>query len=144
MEDSSETTIGPAADSSVKEKWYTEAYQGTLPCDDCGGIETTLALSHKLFYAEGKFDLKQKYLRRKSEEKSEFDKTGEWTTDRGNDADPDAMIVELFNVQDSSSIYYLRNGNNLLMLDKNMNKIKSKLNYTLMLVAADSVEVMAK
>ncbi|MFI5135870.1 MAG: copper resistance protein NlpE [Chitinophagales bacterium] len=136
--DSSQATIAATPDTSKKEKQYTETYYGTLPCADCSGIQTSLALTHKEFYAEGTFQFSQKYLGRKENEQTEFSKSGDWTTDRGDDKDPDATVVELFNVNDSTSLYFLRVGNDLKMLDQNMREIKSKLNYTLKLMKADS------
>ena len=77
--------------------------------------------------AEGKYELNQKYLGRDAD----FNASGEWTTLRGNNADPDATIVELVGKSDNASSYYLRSRDNLVMLDKNQNEIKSRLNYTL-------------
>lgn len=109
-----------------------ESYTGILPCADCSGIETHITLWHDEFVAEGKYELKQNYLGVSKGGQTSFVYLGEWTTLRGNNANPDATIVELMNVHDSSSVYFLREGANLLVLDQNQNVIKSKLNYLLL------------
>lgn len=132
---SSDVAVEPlivGGDTLESRNKMVETYTGILPCADCSGIETHLTLWHDEFVAEGKYELKQNYLGVSKGGQTRFVYLGEWTTLRGNNANPDATIVELMNVHDSSSVYFMREGANLLMLDQNQNVIKSKLNYLLL------------
>lgn len=104
-------------------------FEGTLPCADCEGIDTRLAL-----YAKGPFDnanatyrLTLTYLGRTSH----FTKTGDWTILRGMPGNPDATLYQL-DPGKPGSISYLRvSGDELKQLDHGQHLIDSKLNFSL-------------
>lgn len=67
-------------------------YEGVLPCADCPGIRTELVLTRKARgWAEGSFSLSETYLERGGPRVT----TGDWTTLRGDAADPDATVYQL-------------------------------------------------
>jgi len=66
-------------------------FGGMLPCAGCPGIATELTLTRGgVGYAEGTYRLEETYLGRGPQVT-----TGEWTTLRGDAADPDAAVYEL-------------------------------------------------
>jgi copper homeostasis protein (lipoprotein) len=105
-------------------------FKGVLPCADCPGIETELALYHPNIYTdEGTYRLKLTYLDRNVKP---VVTQGDWTMLRGDADDENASVYQLEPDHPEQSAYYLRvNSNELLQLDKDEKKIGSKLNFTL-------------
>ena len=97
-----EPVVTPMPDNSMNSLDWQGVYQGTMPCADCAGIETTLLLEGNNTYS-----LKTKYLG-KSEEV--FEKTGDFKWDaNGNN-------IQLVGI--TNAPYKYRVGeNNLLQLD---------------------------
>lgn len=110
----------------------TESYSGTMPCADCSGVLTELALQHQPNSPEGTFLLKETYLG-KPDTANSFNTNGTWTTTHGSATDPDITIIEL-NAEGGTngSRYYevLPNGD-LQQLDNEEKRINSQQNYTL-------------
>ena len=109
----------------------TSVYEGVLPCADCEGIATSLTLSqYEPNRSEGTFQLGETYM---GEGGSSFASEGVWTTWRGNAVDENATVVVLNpDSPDDEQRYYERmGGNELRLLDRNLNPIESDLNYVL-------------
>lgn len=126
-----------SSDNSVEanqaDMGLTKIYVGSLPCADCTGIDSTLSLTKKdLNTAEGTYAKSEQYIGKDS--KGAVNSKGDWTTQRGNNADPDATIIVL-NPTDKEKIeYYLQlDENHLEMLDKDGEQSKASGNFTLTL-----------
>lgn len=105
-------------------------YQGTLPCADCAALDTKISFYvDNLSKAPRTFSLTEVY-----QGKSEVpvEKTGTWNVMLGTKKNAEDLIYQL-NVDNTyEPMYFLKvNDTTLMMLDKNMAEIKSKLNYTL-------------
>lgn len=106
-------------------------FQGTIPCADCQGIQMHLTLyQDPETTAATKFILNQTYLGKSD---TAITDDGNWDYLRGNAQDPDATIYGLnLDKPEAERMYFLKDGDDkLTMLDRNMNEINSKLNYTL-------------
>ncbi|MEO8727585.1 MAG: DUF333 domain-containing protein [Acidobacteriaceae bacterium] len=109
-------------------------FEGTLPCADCEGIDTRLAL-----YAKGPFDnadatyrLTLTYMGRKSH----FTQTGAWTILRGMPGNPDATLYQLDPGKPNAASYLRVGEDELKQLDHHQHIIDSKLNFSLHRVPA--------
>jgi len=98
-----------------------ETYEGTLPCADCEGIHTTLTLREN----PPTFTMNQVY----AGTPTTFDQDGTWNTTT-NSAGETVYILTPTNPNESKT-YLLKDDNAVTMLDGNMNKIDSDLNFTL-------------
>lgn len=109
-------------------------FEGTLPCADCEGIDTRLAL-----YAKGPYDntnatyrLTMTYLGRKSH----FTQTGAWTILRGMPGNPDATLYQLDPGKPGSTSYLRVGDDELKQLDHDQHIIDSNLNFSLRRITA--------
>jgi copper homeostasis protein (lipoprotein) len=97
---------------------YVGTYEGILPCADCEGIETELALS-----PDTTFTLIEYYLTDNAEL---FLTEGTWRVS------DDLKYIILDSSQDEVlNMFYTLKGKDLLKLDMNAKPIESGLNYTL-------------
>ncbi|PZF71365.1 copper resistance protein NlpE [Taibaiella soli] len=128
--DSAKAEVGNGA--SAAPALQTESYSGMMPCADCSGILTDLALQHEPNTAEGTFLLRETY-QGKPDTANSFNTNGTWTTSRGSASDPNVNVIEL-NAEGGTngSRYYevLPNGD-LQQLDNEEKRINSQQNYTL-------------
>jgi uncharacterized lipoprotein NlpE involved in copper resistance len=91
---------------------YTGTYKGTVPCADCGGIETTLTLT-----TEGEYRLQTVY---KGKSDQVFEKSGTYTwNDSGN-------TVILDRLEHAPNQYFVGE-NMLIQLDMEGNRITGEL-----------------
>lgn len=97
---------------------YLGTYKGTLPCADCGGIETVITLN-----PDETYNMTTKYLGK--DEKS-FNELGDYTWKE----DGNSLILEGI---DTEPVQYMVSENKLTRLDMNGEKIKGALekNYEL-------------
>jgi len=111
-------------------------YSGTLPCADCGGIETLL----KIYKGDGtmeshKFELSSIY--KGKEPKKEFVEKGSFNLERGLGDDPDGTVYVLnWDKPEAKQIYYGSYSDNpekIYVLDKQRKIINSDINYYLTL-----------
>ncbi len=108
-------------------------YEGTLPCADCKGVKTTL----KLTYGDGTMEQHRFELTRVYEGKSEKSIVikGNFNDERGFEKDIDATVFILnWDKNEMEQEYFVRYSsepNIVYQLDKNKQRIKSKLNYAL-------------
>lgn len=107
-------------------------YEGILPCADCSGIKTKLEIFIDYNNAEPPFILHQSYLGGKDSGKT-FTKNGMYGTLKETFRNEDATAYELNPYKPDERMYFLRVHNDtLMMLDNNVQEIKSDLNYNLL------------
>ncbi len=91
-------------------------YQGTLPCADCSGIDTTInfysnnSYSETLIYKGGN---------------TTFTEKGMWDVNAFSKAYPNTMVYELTSQNASQKSYFLIEPNKITQLDAEKNKISS-------------------
>lgn len=119
MTDSSAVNTG--SDTAT---WVT--YSGTLPCADCEGIVTELALHRP---PDNRFTLKETYQGKNQT----FPSEGNYIVVRGIPSDPGATVIRLNPDKDRNlqRCFQQVNENELKMLDVDMKTIESNHNYTL-------------
>jgi len=107
--------VVPKVDT-VPKQLSTESYSGILPCADCKGIETSIALN-----SDGSFSKHLLYIGRKSKGagSNEFSTTGKWMMN-GMDT------VHFTDVKDEPSMY-IRTDSSLIQLDMSGKRITGKL-----------------
>lgn len=104
--------------------WIT--YSGTLPCADCEGIVTELALHRQ---PDNRFTLKETYQGKNQT----FPSEGTYSVLHGTHADPGATVILLNPDKDKNlqRCFQQIDENELKMLDIDMKAIESNHNYTL-------------
>jgi uncharacterized lipoprotein NlpE involved in copper resistance len=108
-------------------------YAGTLPCADCRGIRTTVALyaRDRLQTGDGTFDLSEEFLGTRDGDRR-FDARGRWIVLRGTPTDVDATVYQLTVNQAKRVLYFLRVGDDALrLLDNQQREIRSPGNHAL-------------
>jgi copper homeostasis protein (lipoprotein) len=117
-------TPGPA------EPLLVGVFAGTLPCADCPGIATELTLVRKgPGWAEGRYLMRMTYLERSVDP---LVQTGEWTTLRGDAADPDAVVYELDPDRPERARHFVKRGETAVQaLDRELKPWPSSLPSTL-------------
>jgi len=116
-------------------------YRGMLPCADCSGIDTELALYAKSpnEAVNTRYVLKRTYMKGRGQGKS-FAESGTWTLLRGTPENPDATIYQLQDGKTANLTNFLKVGaSQLEQLDKNQRRIDSKLNFKLTKVGSSSL-----
>lgn len=105
-------------------------FAGDLPCADCPGVRTDLTLTRKApGWAKGTYVLSETYLERGGPRVT----TGDWTTLRGDDADPDATVYQLDPDHPDRARHFLRVGDDkaLKALDRELRRWPKRLPDTL-------------
>lgn len=102
-------------------------FAGDLPCADCAGIRTELALYGDLGAGERRFVLRETYLGPLDGGRPR-ETRGRWTPRRG-DGEV-AMLLELVDLDGTVRRFEVA-GRDLRLLDREGGRIDSKLNYTL-------------
>ncbi len=106
-------------------------YEGILPCADCSGIKTKLEIFIDYNNPEPPFILHQTYLGGKEGDKT-FTRNGMYGTLKETFRNDDATAYELNPYKPDERMYFLRvHDDTLMMLDNNVQEIKSGLNYNL-------------
>ena len=100
-------------------------YKGTIPAADGPGIVYDLTL----FY-----ELDATYLEAENGKDQTFTSTGKRQVKKGTPADASAVIYELIPSDGSMVFYFQAEGDSLTMLNQELQKAASDLNYTLKLV----------
>ena len=112
----------------------TTVFEGTLPCADCNGIQTTLTLYQNKSKNQYTYRLHEVYLGQNNDKT--FDTYGKWIALKGTQEDPKAIVYQLSiqneDPEDSDVVNYLViNKNSIKLIDDEMNEFESKANYTL-------------
>jgi predicted secreted protein len=107
-------------------------YEGVLPCADCKGVRTELALYDDPSGAGPQtFELRETYVGTKDGIRV-FETRGKWSALRGKGKDKDAIIYQLNPDKPNDVRYFIRVDDRLIrQLDRKQNEIKTPLNYTL-------------
>lgn len=122
----------PATDTLIVEK----VYEGILPCADCSGIKTQVKVNRKEGdTAASVFEMTQTYMGK--EPNHVFVTKGNYALQRGLDDDSNATVY-IFNPEkskDEQGYYaiYSNDPNTMYVLDRDMKKNRSDLNYALKL-----------
>ena len=107
-------------------------FEGVLPCADCQGIKTELALYQDAANSENNtYTLKETYLGNQTGDTS-FNSSGKWDILRGIKGDPNAEVYFLNYDEPEESRYFLKKSeDSIMMLDKEQQVISSSLRYDL-------------
>jgi predicted secreted protein len=125
---------GPGSDSTSKPDALTllGTYTGLLPCADCAGIRTDLAL-----YAEqpageaSRYALRETYIGTRDGDRT-FERTGDLKVTRGSAADRDATVYHVDSGRSETQRNFLRAGDTeLRLLDRELKELKSSAAHSL-------------
>ena len=107
-------------------------FEGTLPAASNPGIVYNITLYNYKNSSDGIFKAKLTYLEAEQGKDVAFEFGGRQFTLKGSAEDKNAIVLQFvpFNNQEET-MNFLYQDNKLIMLDKDMKKIQSKLNYTL-------------
>ncbi|MCM1512268.1 MAG: copper resistance protein NlpE [Oxalobacter formigenes] len=127
------TTAAPAATETVN---IVKTYEGVLPCADCSGIKTRVKIRAKADDPTANlFEVTETYMGKEPD--NVFVTTGKYTVQRGIGDDNNATVYIFTPEQPAGdTLYYAVYSNDpatLHLLDRDMKKVESDLNYTLKL-----------
>ncbi len=110
----------------------TRVFEGTLPAASNPGIVYNITLYNYKNSGDGIFKAKLTYLEAEQGKDAYFEFGGRQYTLKGNAEDKNATVLQFipFNNKEET-MNFLYQDNKLIMLDKDMKKIQSDLNYTL-------------
>lgn len=106
-------------------------YKGTLPAADGPGIVYDLTLFRQQEGGDGTFRLDLTYLEAENGQDKTFTYTGKHVVKKGTPADADAIVYELSPNDGDHSFYFQAEGDSLTLLNQQLEKAASGLNYTL-------------
>lgn len=108
-------------------------FQGLLPAADCPGIDYTLELYNQPNSGDGVFKLTMRYL--EAENGNDFTATsyGHQYTLRGDAVNKDATVYQLIPFGSGTPVNFLFIDGDLELINVNLERANSKLNYTLKL-----------
>lgn len=121
--------LNPKKGSVVQKK-----YKGTVPAADGPGIVYDLTLFYQQDSEDGVYELDATYLEAENGKDQTFTSTGKRKVKKGTPADASAVVYELIPSDGSMVFYFQAEGDSLTMLNKDLQKAASDLNYTLTLV----------
>lgn len=109
-------------------------YKGTFPAADGPGIDYDLTLYFQQDSEDGVYEMDATYLEAENGQDMKFSSTGKRKVERGIPSDNEAIVYELIPSDGSMSFYFLAEGDSLTLLNQELQKAASDLNYTLTLV----------
>lgn len=109
-------------------------YKGTVPAADGPGIVYDLTLFYQQDSEDGVYELDATYLEADNGQNQTFTSTGKRKVKTGTPADASAIVYELIPSDGSMVFYFQAEGDSLTMLNQELQKAASDLNYTLKLV----------
>lgn len=109
-------------------------YKGTFPAADGPGIVYDLALFYQQDSDDGVYEMDATYLEAENGQDKTFSSTGKRKVKHGTPANSEAVVYELIPSDGSMSFYFQAEGDSLTLLNQELQKATSDLNYTLMLV----------
>lgn len=126
---------GDVLDSLVRRtdagQLVTETYAGTLPAASCPGIVYRISISHYEHSGDGVFQASMKYLEAEDGKDRMYYFQGRQFTLRGHADDPDAVVIQLVSFDGKEMLNFEKMGTKLVMLDRQMHRIQSDLDYSL-------------
>ncbi|WP_460922785.1 copper resistance protein NlpE [Pontibacter brevis] len=107
-------------------------FTGTLPCNDCQGINTELELNSDASGSGRSFTLKQTFLG-KPADKSVVTSSGKWFLAKGNKQNPDAVVLQLIPISGKiDPMYFLQvSETEVKLLDRQQTELKGQQNDVL-------------
>lgn len=114
----------------------TFAYEGILPAADCPGIRYHLTIKAPKHSGDGTFKLIQTYMEANNGKDQTFTTTGKRYTLRGDATNKDATVWQLIPENGNTPINFLveDGGEKLTLLNSELEKSNSGLNYSLRLI----------
>lgn len=109
-------------------------YKGTFPAADGPGIDYDLTLYFQQDSEDGVYEMDATYLEAENGQDMKFSSTGKRKVERGIPSNNEAIVYELIPSDGSMSFYFLAEGDSLTLLNQELQKAASDLNYTLTLV----------
>ncbi|RHJ84346.1 copper resistance protein NlpE [Parabacteroides sp. AM08-6] len=109
-------------------------YKGTVPAADGPGIVYDLTLYYQQDSDDGVYELDATYLEAEDGKDQTFSSTGKRKVKKGVPTDASAVVYELIPSDGSMVFYFQAEGDSLTMLNQELQKAASDLNYTLTLV----------
>lgn len=109
-------------------------YKGTVPAASGPGIEYDLTLFYQQDSPDGVYELDATYLEAENGQNKTFTSTGKRKVMKGTPTDAAAVVYELIPSDGSMTFYLLAEGDNLTLLNQDLQQADSDLNYTLKLV----------
>lgn len=121
-------------DLSASGDSVTYVYEGILPAADVSGIKYVLKIFSRRHSGDGTFILKQTYLGTGKTDET-FTTTGKRYTHRGDANDINATVWQMVSDDGNEIFNFLyENDSTLVLLNKDLERSDSRLNYTLHLV----------
>ncbi len=111
-----------------------QRYEGILPAASGPGIKYDLAICSQENSGDGVFLLKMTYLEAENGKDETFTTTGKRLTIKGSAMNDNDTVYELVPSDGSGSSYFLVQGDSLTLLNSELKKAESDLNYTIVLV----------
>lgn len=108
-------------------------YRGVLPCADCSGIDTELALYAKSpnEFVNTRYVMKLTYQKGRGPAKT-LAESGSWVLLRGTPDDPNATVYQLTESKNGQLTNFLKVGaNQLELLDKDQHRLPSRPPHTI-------------
>lgn len=109
-------------------------YKGTVPAADGPGIVYDLTLYFQQDSEDGVYELDATYAEVEGGKSQTFSSTGKRQVKTGTPDDASAVVYELIPSDGSMVFYFQAEGDNLTMLNQELQQATSDLNYTLKLV----------
>ena len=120
--------VDPNKGSVVKKK-----YKGTIPTADGPGIVYDLVMYYQDNNGDGVYELDATYWEAENGNNQTFTSTGKRKVRKGIPTNAEAIVYELIPSDGSMIFYFLAEGDSLTMLNQDLQKAPSNLNYTLIL-----------
>ena len=121
--------VDPKKGSIIQKK-----YKGTFPAADGPGIVYDLTLFYQQDSDDGVYEMDATYLEAENGQDKTFSSTGKRKVKKGTPTNAEAIIYELTPSDGSMEFYFQAEGDSLTLLNQDLQKAASGLNYTLMLV----------
>ena len=120
--------VDPKKGAVVKKK-----YKGTIPVSDGPGIVYDLVMYYQDIDGDGVYELDATYWEADNGNNQTFTSTGKRKVRKGTPFDSEVIVYELIPSDGSMAFYFLVEGDSLTMLNQDLQKAPSNLNYTLIL-----------
>lgn len=121
--------VDPKKGSVIQKK-----YKGTFPAADGPGIVYDLTLFYQQDSDDGVYEMDATYLEAENGQDKTFSSTGKRKVKKGTPVDAEAVVYELIPSDGSMEFYFQAEGDSLTLLNQDLQKAASDLNYTLILV----------
>ena len=109
-------------------------YKGTFPAADGPGIVYDLTLYYQQDSDDGVYEMDATYLEAENGKDKTFSSTGKRKVKHGTPSNSEAIVYELIPSDGDMAFYFQAEGDSLTLLNQELQKAASDLNYTLILV----------